>query len=413
MKTIFEICQRISEVRAAGGYILVRCAGDRGQQVAFDLRKAGIEPAAFLDHNTTRKLAVEGIAIEKPESVFDRPRGSYFVLIAIEDDGIYYQIESEYRKHGLAAGVDYADFSFGREFGRRMFSFIDIVPDYDCLGNFQSVAAGRMQEASAVLRDFDTCVPEAYNLIPNLDLPLTTACSLNCVYCSHSIPLAEPRHFSVDAVLDDLDKLLSVSYVTCLAIMGGEPFVYPQLIDFINKYNTLRNKKNIGFTRVVTNGTVLPSDDFFKAYKELSNAYIYISNYGDKSKNSKAIAEKAEKYGVKTYLCPMETDWMSLGDCSFARQYSAAELQHLYAVCGSHACVQLFDGHLYACGRVPVLNEDGVIPYAETDFCDVRGSNEKELKEKLHQYLFQKPYLEGCRYCDGQHRYSAKVGRGK
>ena len=102
-----------------------------------------------------------------------------------------------------------------------------------------------------------------------------------------------------------------------------------------------------------------------------------------------------------------------MGDCSYDRNYSEEDLKHLYAVCGAHTCVQLFDGHLYTCGRVPVLNEDGVIPYAEGDFCEVRNSDALTLGDRLHKYLFEKPYLEGCRYCDGQHQYSRKIRRGE
>lgn len=413
MSNIFEIIHRIYDVKKYGGELYIRCAGIRGQEVANELRKANMEPSAFLDIMTEKDLAIKGIKVENPNKIYNLERGKFFILIAVENSGVYDLIETDYKKHGLVQGKDYADFSFCHLFLQRMGSFRDIFANYDFRAVFESVAKGRMCEAAEVLPAFNTSFPKVYNLIPNLDVPLTTCCNLRCSYCSHAIPLAKKRHFLVDDILNDLEKLLAVSYVNCLAIMGGEPFIYPLITEFIQKYNELKNKKNIGFTRVVTNGTILPDDDFFMAYKEIDNAYIYISNYGDVSNKLELLCEKAEKYGVKTYLCPPQQDWQSLGDCSYDRNYSEEDLKHLYAVCGAHTCVQLFDGHLYTCGRVPVLNEDGVIPYAEGDFCEVRNSDALTLGDRLHKYLFEKPYLEGCRYCDGQHQYSRKIRRGE
>ena len=63
------------------------------------------------------------------------------------------------------------------------------------------------------------------------------------------------------------------------------------------------------------------------------------------------------------------------------------------------------------CARIPVLNEERLIPYSEHDFCDIR--NASNLNEKLHSYLYNTKYLNGCKYCDGQHVYSQEVESGE
>jgi hypothetical protein len=266
----------------------------------------------------------------------------------------------------------------------------------------------------AVDDSFDVYVPDAFNLIGNLDVPLTTYCSLHCKYCSHCIPAANPpKHFKAEEIINDLEKVLAHAYVECLAIMGGEPFVYPEITSFIRQYKLLKHKDNIGYTRVVTNGTMVPSNDFFEAYAEVENAYIYISNYGEKSNKIDELIHKCREYGIKTYICPIMNSWTSLGPYHYKRDYTEPELKHLFSVCTAHFCVQMLNGRIYSCPRIPVLNEDGLIPFCEDDYCEIRRADEKEIEDKLHQYLYEKPYLEGCRYCDGQHCYSKEISRGE
>lgn len=413
MTNCFVMIRQLFEASASGKSLYIRCAGARGRQLCYELRNAGIMIEAFLDSNCSDSDCM-GIPILPLETIYSKVKGEFFILVAIEKDSIYHSIVNEYKKQGLQIGKDYGDFSFVEEMGRRMYDYLNILPNKDFYDRFYSIANDRKKEMSNLFPEYVEEVPRDYNLIPNLDLPLTTFCSMSCEYCSHCIPLANPpKNFIVKNIINDLDNLLSVSFIECLAIMGGEPFVYPKITEFIKEYRKLENGANIGFTRVVTNGTIVPSKEFFIEYCQLKNAYIYISNYGKKSKKIKEIQERADEYGVKTYLCPDMSEWVFLGNHTYDRNYDKKELEHLYAVCDSHSCVQLLDGHLYSCGRVPVLNEDRIIPYSDTDFCCVRDENPEKLKKKLHEYLYMKPYLEGCRYCDGQHMYSQRVARGE
>lgn len=405
------MCRRIDHIAQNNGDIYIRCAGNIGKQLCYELKELGINVAAFLDKDSTKHGETMGIPILAPESVYGKESGTYFVLIAIKNELIYETICDDFISHGMRKGIDFGDFSFAQD--QRMQDFMDIRPEGDFRKRFESIAAERMNDMWLLDQNFDVTLPDAYNLIPNLDVPLTTYCSMSCEYCSHCIPYAKPpKHGDAADIARTLDRLLSVSYVACIGIMGGEPFVYPQIAEFIRHYKRMKNFDNIGFTRVVTNGTVVPSEEFFREYRNVPNSYIYISNYGEKSKKIKELVERCEAYGIKTYVCPYSDEWMLLGDVSPRRNYTEEEIRHLYAVCGSHSCVQLLNRRVYACGRVPVLNEYGIIPFAQDDFCEV-GCDDDTLKERLHKYLYEKEYLEGCQYCDGQHMFSRRIHRGE
>lgn len=413
MKRILNVLQKLEKIAKEGGEIYIRCAGKFGQDVLNSLSEIDIPIAAFLDASYSRTPEVAGIPVLSPKIVSEKKRSSYFVLIAIEGDERYSEICDELSSFGLRPYEDFCDFSFVPELHKRMRDFRAILPEYDFYKGNRALADSRNREMQEVIPSFFAQIPNAYNLIANLDVPLTTYCSLHCNHCSHCIPYANPpRHFDAQLLIEDLEKVLSVSYITCVAIMGGEPLLYPSLLAFLEGYRALRNSDHIGFTRIITNGTILPDDAFFEAIKKVDNCYISFSNYGEKSKKLTSLIEKCNKYQIPYYVCPESTEWLLLGDFDYDRNYTEDQMKHLFAVCDAHYCTQMFDGRIYSCARAPLLNEDGLIPFGETDYCEVRRVSEDGLREHLHRYLYETPYLNACRYCDGAHMCSRRIKRG-
>lgn len=404
--------KRMMEISNGGGELYIRCAGKAGKILADELKKLQIEVTAFLDVDYRSVEAYKGIPVLAPETVYEKKKGSFFVMIAVEKNGIYDAICEEYRKHGLVVCEDFADFSFHSD--GRMMSFMDLADDKSAEEIFRDKAKERLGEMIRVNPDFDKVIPDNMEVIPNLDVPLTTFCSLSCKYCSHCIPYAKPpRHFDLELLIQDILNITTASYIVCLAIMGGEPFVYADLTEFVKKYKATGVDVKVGFTRIITNGTVVPADDFFYEYKKLENAYIYISNYGSRSRKLTELANKCRQHRIPVYVCPETDDWLTLGDFSHKRNYTEQEVTHLFSVCDARPCVQLLNGRIYSCPRIPLLNEDGLIPFSAKDYCSVRGVSSQELKNTLHNYLYNTKYLDGCQYCDGQHRYSRRIPRGE
>lgn len=411
MKHNYYVFKRMNEVISSNGDVYIRCAGAEGQQLFWELKEIGIKVKAFLDTDLKKDIDCCGTPIEHPSEIYKIVNRNFFILIAVKSDNVYNKIEDEFKQHGLRLEVDYANGTSDKEY--RMANFKDIVPEYNFFNKSNELAKSNALHMSEIDGDFNPSIPEHYNLISNLDVPLTTYCSLKCSLCSHCMPaVKKPQHFNGASILCDLEKLLKHCYVETMAIMGGEPFIYPDLKEFLIKYSRIEGRENIGFTRIITNGTVLPSDDVFEAFSYVKNGYIYMSNYGKVSSKNEYIKEKCAKFGIKYYINEYSNQWSSLGDFSYNRLYTDDELKHLYAVCSAHYCAQLYDGKIYNCCRLPVLNEDRILPYCEQDFYNLREAEDDLIKDGLHEYLYRKEFLEGCRYCDGMHAYSKKIARG-
>ena len=90
---------------------------------------------------------------------------------------------------------------------------------------------------------------------------LTPRCSLRCTYCAACMPSYTERYdipfetveASLRAFLDNID------FIENLRLLGGEPFVYPDLDRVVAYLRTRRDK--IGNIRIVTNGTIVPQTE--------------------------------------------------------------------------------------------------------------------------------------------------------
>lgn len=400
------------EIANSGGDLYIRCAGKVGKNLAEELKKLELNITAFLDVDYQGLKYYNGIPVLAPETVYNKEKGTFFIMIAVERNDIYDAICEEYNKHGLVICEDFADFSCNAD--SRMMSFMDLCANKSPKEIFHTKAVERFEEMRLINPAFCKEIPDNMEIIPNLDVPLTTFCSLSCKYCSHCIPYAKPpKHFDYEQIIQDIQNIISVSFVVCLAIMGGEPFVYPDLTKLIKRYKEMKIDEKVGYTRIITNGTIVPTDDFFAEYKKLENAYIYISNYGSKSKKLTELVDKCKQHQISAYVCPETDAWLTLGDFAHKRNYTKKQIMHLFSVCDARACVQLLNGRIYSCPRIPLLNEDKLIPFSAKDYCNVRGTSSQELKNALHGYLYDTNYLDGCQYCDGQHRYSRRIPRGE
>ena len=133
-------------------------------------------------------------------------------------------------------------------------------------------------------------------------LKMTTACNLNCVYCSEGDSAAQnmPKEIFFK-LIDELPQLLDFKKTTDVELLfhGGEPMLYGKenlqnLIDYAKKNLPAYNVKFL----MQTNGTLIDDDwiEFFKA-ENISvgislDGYPEIHDKNRRTKNNEPTAEK-------------------------------------------------------------------------------------------------------------------------
>jgi MoaA/NifB/PqqE/SkfB family radical SAM enzyme len=182
------------------------------------------------------------------------------------------------------------------------------------------------------------------------EVHLAEHCNLNCKYCSHFSSLAEKEFLNIETFERDLARIseLTGRKIERIILLGGEPLLHPQLMEFLN---IPKKYFDIGNIAITTNGILLlkQPDEFWKTCKR-NNINIWISYYPIKIDRF-AINNMAKSYGVtvrymgggvKTmYRAPLDLNGTQNVKDSFLRCFLAND------------CYFLEKGKMYPCPVVP------------------------------------------------------------
>lgn len=171
---------------------------------------------------------------------------------------------------------------------------------------------------------------------------ITNHCNLNCISCTHYAPLAEPWFKDINEYVKEIAKLAEIakSSLREVRILGGEPLLHPQALDFLYITRKAFPDANV---ELVTNGLLLPKmpDKFFKEINR-NDISIYLSNYTESNYFINILEEKVNHYrmGQKDYFIRPGLDLHgSDKEKNFTECYEAFQ----------SPCYNLRNGYLFHC----------------------------------------------------------------
>ena len=234
-------------------------------------------------------------------------------------------------------------------------------------------------------------------IYPDIVCELTTHCSLKCAHCNNLMSCyKEPYHVPAEEVIKDVENLLSrADFCVKLTLLGGEPFVYPELAKVVKAF---QNHEKIYCLTFVTNGTVIPKDELMDLIAASKNPKIVISDYGLKVQKVKELAELCKKKGIHCEL-GKATSWVDPGGTE-NRGKDIPQLAKEYNACFSaRYCRTLLNGKLYTCARAASLVDLGYMDGKHDSFDLRKERTDKEFRKELREFLTIE-YADACNYCD-------------
>ena len=232
------------------------------------------------------------------------------------------------------------------------------------------------------------------------DYNLTEHCNLRCAGCDHSSPLLPKKFAEVAEYQRDLATLSQVLHLGELKILGGEPLLHPDLIEF------LRGARASGIAdeiTLVTNGVLLHRCD--PVTFELIDK-LWVSLYpGVRLRLEVSELEAlSKKYNFKLELKVMNSFRFTTIN---RRHRDAALVRQIFTRCAlAHewSCHTIHEGYYFKCSPAPFLTarmalRGESVLNRESD--GVRIHNNPRLREELEAYLRAEEPLEACYYCLG------------
>lgn len=243
------------------------------------------------------------------------------------------------------------------------------------------------------------------NTIYNVDIHIVDKCNLNCKHCNHFCPLVpnDTQPKSLTYITQNLYTLSRYkSIINNITILGGEPFLHPNLSYIIVITRKLFPNTNIG---IITNGTL---------YGKLSElAQVIIDNKINVTlslypiPNTDKIKEEFIRYIPDTLL---SIDNMS-AEIGFSYRLLMEDINtndhHILACPRRHWCTQIRDGRLYICHFAAQLYQlKNAFPeqiHINEDDCYIQLGPTTS-PEMVIDFL-NKNIPDVCRHCDDVNQY--------
>ena len=247
----------------------------------------------------------------------------------------------------------------------------------------------------------------------SITLVINQKCSLKCKCCTsymNEYPLDKRINVPTERILDDIDKFFdAMDSVGTVTVMGGEPFMHPDLSVIIER---LLEKENFGIISIATSGTWPIKEEQLKGLND-RRINVSFSNYGQSIhenqkkvmyQNVELLKEHKISYTMGIYLpeWSVPSTLYDLGDSEeVMKQKKARCIQ-------PPRCMQVKNGKLHPCDFGTAVYSLGIADY-EMDYIDIEHSNSTdELREKIRAYIDQ-PYYRVCGHCAGMLGLTSKA----
>jgi organic radical activating enzyme len=234
------------------------------------------------------------------------------------------------------------------------------------------------------------------------DVLVTEKCTLACSYCNMFMPhYVSPNHRDVEIIKSDIDLFFNITdYVSVFHLVGGEPFLHPQMEDII-KHVLSKHIDKIDKFIITTNGTILPKESTLELLKN-NDVILSVSDYTDKLENIQKkvlrVIQTLKDWNINHYV-RTEIEWYDFGDLRVKKNLPTDDLIKHFDSCTA-PFRGLNDGKFYYCH----LNTSAVLtklfPLNDNDYVDLNIISKEDFI-KFDLGYTNLGYVTFCDNCNG------------
>lgn len=223
-------------------------------------------------------------------------------------------------------------------------------------------------------------------------------------------PLAERKDIPLERICDDIDRFFdAMDSLGTVTVMGGEPFMHPDLSKIIKK---LLTKKNFGIVSIATSGTYPIKPEQLEGLED-KRVNVSFSNYEHAiTENQKAMMykniEMVKAAGISCTVGVTIPEWSVPSTLYDLGDTEEQMIKKKTDCIQPPRCMQIKNGKLHPCDFATALYSLNLGRY-EMDYVDLEGSaSVEDLREKIRVFIDQ-PYYRTCGHCTGMQSLTSKA----
>lgn len=232
-----------------------------------------------------------------------------------------------------------------------------------------------------------------YSYLRQVELVLTTKCSLRCKDCANLMQYYEkPYDVELKKVVAAFQRFIRYfDEINTVVLVGGEPLLSKNLSKIIF---FIADFPQVNHIHIFTNGTIIPDEKDICALTN-SKVKIIISDYGKVSRKKEDLQYFCKKNQIKYHLKNEDLKWGYVGDMN-SRNRTSKELQKQFRNCNNF-CRSILNGKLFYCPRAAHSDDLG---YVKADYDNVNLLKGNLKKSAIMNIVYSSKYFEACNYCN-------------
>lgn len=197
--------------------------------------------------------------------------------------------------------------------------------------------------------------------------------------------------------------------VGTVTIMGGEPFMHPDLAVIVQK---LLTKNNFGIVSIATSGTYPIKPEQIEGFQD-KRVNVSFSNYEqsiteNQTKMMYQNIEMIKNAGISYTVGVTLPEWSVPSTLYDLGDSEEMMIQKKQGCIQPPRCMQVKNGKLHPCDFGTAIYSLGIADY-EMDYVDIEHSTStEELRNQIRGYIDQ-PYYRTCGHCAGMLGLTSKA----
>jgi len=246
-------------------------------------------------------------------------------------------------------------------------------------------------------------------VIPQIQISITTKCSLKCKACSLQMyKYPNPIDIEFENISTTVDNFFKVvDKVNHFTILGGEPLANPELSKIV-EYISDKYNNRIESLSICTNGTIVPNENLLNTLKK-NDVLIKISDYSNTLNYNEKIKEliaKLAEYDIE-YRQNIIEEWVDLYNLS--EEKNSDNMDN----CGMFAA-SINNNRLFYCNLQWSALNLGLVKENENDYIKLEELNKENFDYKIKLLAYYLGYnknkqLSVCYKCNGIAQYGDKI----
>lgn len=233
-----------------------------------------------------------------------------------------------------------------------------------------------------------------YNYLRQVELVLTTGCSLRCKECANLMQYyKKPYMVAKEQIETSINNLQQcVDEINKVVLVGGEPFLYKdisEIISYVAKF------QKVNYIDIFTNGTIVPSENNIYALQN-NKVKIIVSDYGEISRRKYELKDFCEKNNIRYYLKNDDLYWGYVGDMN-SRKRTKKQLSRQFRNCHNY-CRSILNGKLFYCPRAAHGDDLGYVNAGNGEYVDLTKDNTNT--KQVLKLVYSNHFFLACDYCN-------------